>query len=232
MKIVSKFKDYYDLKNYALIDKNILYIRATKEIEKDFFVFGPSSGNGYGGTTYESGVIGFCGKCYPFYYITIHRYPDVEIVVYNMQSFMETVRRYDPERYKSLLAHDTTYANFFSKSNVAEFFNAKVFAQQEAYFHEYKVPVFVTINNRTDRWNKPPIIILNPCLKDYEFFKVKNPFSAFQEISMYISGVLGMVQQPVVEVSEAVKVAQHGFDKWSFRNYSPGTKKRKQRKAA
>lgn len=59
--------------------------------------------------------------------------------------------------------------------------------------------------------------IINPTLKKYEFYKVFDSFLAFQEIQMYISGVLGSNENDTIEVDDKYKIGQHGFDKWSFR---------------
>ena len=42
-------------------------------------------------------------------------------------------------------------------------------------------------------------------------------FTAFQEIQMYISGVLGTGEKEIIEVEDKYKIPQHGFNKWSFR---------------
>ena len=34
---------------------------------------------------------------------------------------------------------------------------------------------------------------------------------------MFISGVLGNKEKEIVQVEDKYKIAQHGFDKWSFR---------------
>jgi hypothetical protein len=51
-----------------------------------------------------------------------------------------------------------------------------------------------------------------------EFQKVLDPFTAYQELEMWISGVLGQNPQPL-EVSDEVKIQQHGFNEWSFRKH-------------
>ena len=44
---------------------------------------------------------------------------------------------------------------------------------------------------------------------------------AFQEIQMYVSGVLGSNEDgEQTEMTEKQKVAQHGMNKWSFRKPS------------
>ena len=62
------------------------------------------------------------------------------------------------------------------------------------------------------------IVISDPVLKDIEFQKVLHPFTAYQELEQWIYGVLGQNPQPL-EVSDAVKIQQHGFDRWSFRKH-------------
>ena len=58
-----------------------------------------------------------------------------------------------------------------------------------------------------------------------EFYKVIDAFTAFQEISMFIGGVLGIGEKEIVEIEDKYKIGQHGFDKWSFRK-EPSKKKR------
>lgn len=55
-------------------------------------------------------------------------------------------------------------------------------------------------------------------LKEYFFIKVMDPVRAFQEISMWVGGVLPSSGNPMVEITDdKIKVAKHGMDKWSFR---------------
>lgn len=61
------------------------------------------------------------------------------------------------------------------------------------------------------------VAIRNPCLKELEFFKIFDPYTCFQELSMFISGVMGGTAPPMVEISNDMRIAKHGFDKWSFR---------------
>lgn len=62
-----------------------------------------------------------------------------------------------------------------------------------------------------------------PELKNVEFFKRFNAYEAFQEISMWVGGVLPKDGPPMVEITDPkIKLAKHGMDKWSFR--TPGRK--------
>jgi len=57
----------------------------------------------------------------------------------------------------------------------------------------------------------------NVNLRELGFPKVMDPYTAFQEISMFIGGVLGNHEKEVTELTEKDRIQQHGFDKWSFR---------------
>ena len=61
-------------------------------------------------------------------------------------------------------------------------------------------------------------------LGDMRFFRVLAAYDAFQRISQWISGVLPKNQNPTVEITDTVRAAKHGFDKWSFRKPGPNSK--------
>lgn len=57
------------------------------------------------------------------------------------------------------------------------------------------------------------------------FARKLDPFAAFQELAMWVGGVLPRPGNPMVEISgEKVMVAKHGMDEWSFRT-PPGPKR-------
>lgn len=63
----------------------------------------------------------------------------------------------------------------------------------------------------------PDIWELNRQLKDLEFYRIMSPYQAYQELSMWIGGVLIQPDKPMVTVSDAMKIHKAGYDKWSFR---------------
>ena len=93
------------------------------------------------------------------------------------------------------------------------------------WFREFHTPIFAWGSYGIDiyaRWHgtldKKNSFIVNPILRDYQFARVIDPYTAFQEIQMYVSGVLGVNKDGTEFPStEKEKVAQHGMDKWSFR---------------
>jgi len=55
-------------------------------------------------------------------------------------------------------------------------------------------------------------------LKDIQFYRVMDAYTLFQEIEMWVGGVLASSGNPMVEIKDdKVKAAKHGFDEWSFR---------------
>lgn len=67
-------------------------------------------------------------------------------------------------------------------------------------------------------------LTLNPVLRDLEFFRVYAAYAAYQEIDMFLGGVLAPESRPMVPIADRYRVEQHGFDERSFRK--PPTKRR------
>lgn len=62
-------------------------------------------------------------------------------------------------------------------------------------------------------------------LRSLQFQKVMDPFTLFQELSMFV-GNLPKDGPPMVQITDPdIKIAKHGFDKWSFRRHKDDAKK-------
>lgn len=68
------------------------------------------------------------------------------------------------------------------------------------------------------------MVEINPILKDLDFAGVVDPFTAFQEISMFLSGVLGINEPEMIEISDKHKRDAKGFDDKSFKTRSKKNK--------
>ena len=67
----------------------------------------------------------------------------------------------------------------------------------------------------TDRYFE---IELNSELKKFEFYKVLDSFTIWQELAMYIDGTLSSPGNQIVEIADKYKIEGHGFDtKYGFR---------------
>lgn len=62
-------------------------------------------------------------------------------------------------------------------------------------------------------------------LKELGFMKVLDAYSAFQDLSQWVGGVLPRPSAPMVDITdEKTQLQKHGMDKWSFKTM-PGSKK-------
>ena len=75
-------------------------------------------------------------------------------------------------------------------------------------FLEHRLVAFVSIDRE---------IILEPCLKDLGFQRMIGGVEAFQEIMMFISGVLGMLERETSVTEDKYIALSKGFDERSFR---------------
>lgn len=93
------------------------------------------------------------------------------------------------------------------------------------FLFDKKIPVFAYRITGTRWTDTTGGLILNPNLSQFEFWKVKDTFTAFQEIQQYISGVIGTGGNEPVVTEDKYKILASGFDlKTSFRK-DPGKPK-------
>jgi hypothetical protein len=234
MLIISKKKDYYDsVVGTTGIDKTIIYDRETKEFEGDDIPIIFERKRGYWGLSrtktpfhqmnyhhikkefqnicneHAYFIIGFCGKLYIGWKL---------YGVINSNDEVSTEFTYNNEYMKKIL-EDKSWDGILSDSiDYVQSFNALQI------FRDLKSPAFVYDSDygRTHYYKKRnnnhhSKFIVNPLLKNYEFYKVFDTFQAFQEVSMFIGGVLGAGEKEITVVADKYKITQYGFDKFSFR---------------
>ena len=84
-------------------------------------------------------------------------------------------------------------------------------------FFKYKTPCFLIIGDGYGKCSKKRLVI-NPELKKWQFYKLFDSYSAFQEISLFLGNDLARERQGKVPTGDDVTLAvSKGFDKWSFR---------------
>lgn len=186
--------------------------------------------------------LGFCGRYYPVYTVNKSAPEDAEAKykyahTCDIEKVPEIVAKVCIEEYKPIPgASKTTTAaeivrNFMkhwigekpeywersSKSQalkVAE--KIKKFPDTDPFF-QLETPVFLVCGRE---------IIKNPCLKDLGFMGILDPYQTFQEISMFVGGVMAQKHQmPCLVTDDDMIRDTHGFDENSFRNMTPGRKK-------
>jgi hypothetical protein len=232
MYIISKFKDYYDGAVGMGIDKTIVYERKTEQkklldqMEEKLLCTGwrdrytnPSAW----GDQMETDVfiVGFCGKLYLGWLFMENKRVDM---FRTEKSFTLT---YDPEEaLKKFNFHNGKHSwEKFKEERLHNHIEKIKNVDPHEWFVELNSPVFVLGygRNREDagsrtKMNKNEILFVNPCLKNYDFVKIIDPYTTFQEVMMYISGVLTSNEDgPQPKMNEKQKLGQHGFDFWSFK---------------
>ena len=213
MKLHTDFHDYYDFAVGYGIDEKVHYNRYTKEIEIDINIkadFPPG--------WLEAYLLGFCGNIYPVIkldrlnrsvYDCEYDYGDFEV--------LETFYAYSLAEAEDKKRAWEEFCDGFNYSNDRELLRIKQFFvdwsfQNDEIFLELKAPCWII---KLDRNQKTGFI--NPKLKDLGFERVKDSFTAFQEISVYLSNIL-LEQKETATVEDKFRIEQHGFDlKKSFR---------------
>jgi hypothetical protein len=212
MRLHSDFRDYYDHAIGYGVDEQVHYNRYQKAaaITLQSRQNMPFHRN--------SGLIGFCGKTYPF--IELHRYDrnfqDEDYwgefkVVETRYAFSEVEYNEIERDWGDFSDEFHSYA-YSSELKVKQFFLEWVI-NGDRIFLEHKVPIWSAMF-----YADQPNGILNPRLKDFGFERIKESFRAFQEISMYLANIL-VEQKAVTEIEDRYRIEQHGFHlKDSFRN--------------
>ncbi len=254
MKIISKFRDYYDIGASMGVDETIVYVRNLEMIERpnkdlptrnEYYsknnritllehLIGESMDkrnfrNAFAGAI---DLVGFCGKIYPVYTavydygrdLRFHYEPSEAMI----KDYLNTEFTYNTRRHsrKEIIRDAERFFDRFPK-------------ECPEIFHELKTPVFVIPSQRTPihamlKDCYPPMhpsdvsdeVYLNPSLKDIGFYKVVDAYTAFQDISMFITGVLGVNQIPPVQISDTDMRDAKGFDDMSFKK-APTKRKKK-----
>lgn len=237
MLIVSKFHDFYDTASIYGIDKTCVYNRKEEsvKIERPYWHSKNSVSlpNGNRFELYRTGgsdngfpmgwdvnriLIGFCGKFYPVVSIKINTLKEVnkKFFFYNAKDFnaFMDIRQITSSK-KSYYSPTYNKYNLDHSKGVEAFFDGieEMNIKYQELFHAFKSPVFAIHGLK---------IILNPSLKSYGFMKQKDPQTSFQDIYMFLSGVLGSPPPKKEKIDDKIMAASKGHDgPYSFKK-TPG----------
>lgn len=212
MRLHTDFHDYYDSAIGYGVDEKVHYNRFKKDA--DILLKSVADRPVHR----RSGILGFCGNLYPF--IEISHYDkkrecdlddefDGKIVQVYFAFSLEEYKKKEHDWYD--YSDDFEYFDNTEKIKLKQFFLDWRTSSDEM-FLSFRCPVWMM-----HFYKKSPNGVLNPRLKNLGFDRIKSPFDAFQEISMYVSNIL-VEQKPVASVEDKYRIQQHGFDlKESFR---------------
>lgn len=186
------------------------------------------------GLIIDSYIIGFCGKLYPLINFT-YRVMGMETITKwcyredDVTDFFHMSKRLMKNHYRDYLIPKNKDWWKYDNHRLNRDYLRYMFEQYTGLpnldiFVEMQVPIFM-ISQGTRATDKVPTIITNPCLKDKMFMREIDTVGAFQEIEMFLGGVLGVNNDPPDTISDSVMRDAKGFDDWSFKK--KGKKKKK-----
>jgi hypothetical protein len=227
MLIVSDFHDYYDTAMTYGIDKTVVFNRRSEDREvtsKEFDIDPRSELTSRTGqiVNVREFLIGFCGKVYPG---IIFERNGVKTFVYDAEKFfIEAVAHDLIVDWKA--KNDRWSRLAFWRGGINAGYAKAYFAQEtrqyEKHFYDLNTPIFSV---SAPFHNYKRVLTKNPKLKDFGFQKIKDAPSAFQDIYMFISGVLGTPKDIPSKQTDKEKAASHGHDgEYSFKK-PPGGKR-------
>ena len=233
MRIKSDFHDYYDSVQKLGQDKDLVWVRKRRREELAFTWKLPWYQQQWSRNEVWA-IIGFCGKIYGVIRIvkTIRNYPEEEVFYcHGIDAVDITLKRILTEEDYTAYCCDRpdnrhkrlTWAR--QRRNVVNFFTECEQGRNafEGQFITAQSPVFIK-----EVCGKKQTLTWNASLKEWEFFRVMEPYTAFQELQMYWAG-LAKPEKPIPIVSDKDMALAKGFDHWSFRKepskvISPKTK--------
>ena len=217
MRIISKFRDFYDGVMRTGMDREVVYVRETKDVvlkEPLDIDFSTEHTSSY--TKVELLFLGYCGTMYKVYVVqtsfpnhkktrnVFHSYEDFrDFALHNNvgSKYEFGENRWWPSGYQKFREFDTKKMNEL--------------------FHKFQTPLFTVSHAYSYRKPDKTTLTLGPCLKDLEFQRIKDPYTTYQDIFQFVAGVLNHPETKMVKISDKDKIAKHGYDKWSFRQKGP-----------
>jgi hypothetical protein len=131
----------------------------------------------------------------------------------------ESFHFYDYDSYSEYLEENgLVMATNSLENSTKRFFDIKLTNEDVDFLIQNKITNFVLFENA---------ITINDNLSDYQLYKALDPYSAFQELDMWLSGILSYPQNIMIEVEDSSKIKKHGFDhKYGFRTRPTKAKKK------
>lgn len=210
MRIISKFKDYYDGAR-AWMDESITYVRKTEEVQRPDLAIALPSYRVISRTVIcdelaTPGVVHFCGKSYR--YLKLHStgkcYTDLDKFKRALRE--EINREAEGRKFKR-------YSVFEREEDELKGWLSRGRDIPAEVYIDLGCPVFSVEMTPT----RKTVLIKNPVLKETIVPKYVHPWTAFQELSMFLGNTLTVREDPDIERTDELIRDQKGFDEWSFR---------------
>lgn len=230
MRIISKFHDYYDVGMKYGQDKKVVYVRETEDLpasayfQHNYYLYKwDLLSSVYKKYEWNRIVFSVCGKfyvCYHFYIPICNCYgkdeirEDINYYCYTIDELKSVTRAHCQDLYNRL-----SVRKLWRESRTG-------FTILEEELKNQGKPFSPDIHQKF----KTPIIISRPRQNKYrlekdvnlsrlEFYKIEqDPIKLFQDIYMFISGIIGTPENNMAKINNEERIITHGFDlKYSFR---------------
>jgi hypothetical protein len=226
MRIISSFRDYYDCIQAQGQDMTRIYLREEKSVKlkpcygvMPHFSFSCYFG-GYDTVYIYEVLIGFCGKIYPILYLSKMSMRDYNATLKLDNATLCQKPAQVDEWVNKNLEHRSRAAYFnkrgllgtFTQRNIRNEF-AKCVMGKHWDEHFAVAPIF---RHFPSYHNKQDIIIYNIRLNAIGFQKIIDPYTAFQELSMWINNI-ALPEKEIPKIDDKTMAEAKGFDKFSFR---------------
>jgi hypothetical protein len=226
--------DYYDSALAYGRDDDILFVRDTLEVEHINIPLAWPNVTVFSRGRYENNVSTHEVDKETRYhrllrlYVCGVSYTGVEI--YTTLGYKEVIWQYDKlveyAAKNELRIPKHRYWGFHDQ-NLEEFWNTKTTQKELDWLIDNRVAIAVGGYTGTNL-NKEQVWYCNDAkiypLRSLQFQKVIDPFTLFQELSMFV-GNLPKDGPPMVQITDPdIKIAKHGFNKWSFRRHKDDAK--------
>ena len=227
MRITSPFHDYYDSGLALGQDQTLLYVRTPMEVEEFNFTsaswkphFRDERDNKKGFKEIITHIVGFCDKIYPILEIATWKDDKKHFFIK-----LEEIDKFVQENYRERELDDFHAHGRYSwyrrhpywpwnqnHGCLAKFFELIGEVKDcKKTLQKHKCPLFVA----TCTYDKRKTVY-NGRLKDVQFFRYLDPYTAFQEIYMWLSNQ-AVPQKEIPVPSDKDMVGIKGFDKFNFR---------------
>jgi len=240
MRIISKFRDYYDSAQGYGIDPNLVYERRTRRVvlpahawnETDAYKFA-SKAPKRERWDIQGQLLLFCGQAFPVWQCGDEWHFDsvgVRSYLASKQSRSEEqfcdwpdMIEFDSNAKYELHLNDIRRVLYVNQTDI-EGFISDVSGKQigfDLHLQLRSPAVLIRVHRDSD-----VSVIIDPELSKLGFAAIKDAFTAFQEIATFLGNELAQPDIAPQTVGDDKTIAQSkGFDEQSFRTAAPGQKK-------
>jgi hypothetical protein len=185
-------------------------------------------------------LIGFCGRLIPGYTCVddsnLHTFYSAK----QLESWLEDRK----QKYHATTNYEGQLKRLRGKSAVKrswhlnikswdEFLSSRSFNIPVDLFLKLQAPVFILDSSRNKhgyRLGKELTLHVNPRLNQFDFAKIIDPYTAYQELDLYLGNDMAIQMNPDTFRTQEMIRDSKGFDNWSFKRHKEESKKPRKKK--